>query len=1441
MQYFSTLKAKLIYIFTIDDAAHQGCVKIGEATLDEATNLTLAPNCKELNAAAKKRIDQYTKTAGIDYKLRHTELTVSIRGGVISTFNDKEIHNVLLRSGVRRHDFTSRNQGREWFECSVETAVKAIEAVKAGRSAIDSSEIVPVTEEISFRPEQTAAIEKTVRKFTSGGKIMLWNAKMRFGKTLSALQVVKECRFHRTIIITHRPVVDKGWFEDFAKIFGMLDGYRYGSREKGFKFEELEKAAKKDPSNHYVYFASIQDLRGAKLAGGKFEKNTAIFKADYDMLIVDEAHEGTQTVLGKEVIKLLSKENTHVLNLSGTPFNLISDYGEDEIYTWDYVMEQKAKEEWDINHFGDPNPYAGLPRLNIFTFELGKVMSGFADAEDAAFNFKEFFRTWTGDPEKDHRQMPDGMEGKFIHEEHVRNFLDLIVKYDAESNYPFSTLEFRKAFRHTLWMVPGVKEARALSALLQQHTIFGQFQIVNVAGDGDEDVPDDDALTLVENAMGKNPEDTMTITLSCGKLTTGVSVKPWTAVMYLSGSHNTDAKAYMQTIFRVQTPYTTEDGRRKENCYVFDFAPDRTLKVLAEAAKVSHRAKSTASESDRLRLGEFLNFCPVIGYNGTSMSKFNVESMLEQLKRAYISRVTRNGCDDPRLYNQEMLRKLDKDALERFKNLHKIIGSTKANHTSTDVDMAKNGLTDEEYAEIERIEKKKKGKDKQPLTEEEKRKLEEAKEKRKNADAAMSILRGISIRLPLLMYGAELTSEEQDITLENFAELIDQQSWEEFMPRGVTKELFKEFTVFYDPDMFRAVGRNYRDLVKAADELPPVQRVQAIARIFEYFRNPDKETVLTPWRVVNMHIGDCIGGWNYLDSEGEARLMEPKFIDHGEVTEKVFGDPETRILEINSKTGLYPLYMTLSVFMSKCKRYRDSHMLATDIPVEKQKELWNEVLRDNIFVVCKTEMAKQITRRTLRGFGKAKVNARYFEDLLNKITNQPQLFTDKVTSGRQYWKNYEIEEKMEFNAIVSNPPYQINVGTEKENYGVLIFGKFVDIAKALKPNYLSMIIPARWYAGGRGLDEFRDRMLHDDCLRTLYDYTNSYDIFPTAEIQGGVCYFLWDKNHPGLCSVTNCSKGSFETGDPRPLLEKDCDTFIRQNKAISIVRKVQSFNEPSFSELCSTQTPFGIITSYKGTKEPTSSSDLKMYISGNDKEFKGSSSYAPLEMVTKGKEMIDWYKVYIPCAYGGGMSFPHSVLGKPFYGEPKTICNQSYLVLGAFKNKNECLNCISYIQTKFLRFLVLLKKNAQHAMRGVYQFVPIQDWSKPWTDAELYKKYDLTKDEIAYIESMIKPMGGEALFNTDELINPEFANFDLLGHGVRVGDRIIYTPTGVELTVAEDNKVECEGETYTLAEFTAKHMPRNKRSVSGLCQGPKYFSFNGVSLYQMKENFLGGK
>lgn len=1449
MQYYSTLKAKLIYIFTINDAAHQGCVKIGEATLDEATDSTLLPNCKELNAAAKKRIDQYTKTAGIQYTLRHTELTMAIHGGMITTFNDKAVHEVLLRSGVQRHDFSLKNQGKEWFECSVETALKAIQAVKEGRSAISASDITEVHEEIEFRPEQLAAIEKTIKKFKSGGKTMLWNAKMRFGKTLTALQVVKECQYHRTIIITHRPVVDKGWFEDFGKIFGVLDGYTYGSREKGETFEHLEKAAKKNPDSHYVYFASMQDLRGAQLAGGKFDKNADIFKANYDMLIIDEAHEGTQTELGQNVITLLTKETTHVLNLSGTPFNLLDDYKEDEIYTWDYVMEQKAKAEWDLNHFGDPNPYAGLPRLNIFTFDLGKAMAGFEDIEDQAFNFKEFFRTWTGDIERDHREMPEGCEGKFVHEEHVKNFLDLIVKYDPESNYPYSTLEFRNSFRHSLWMVPGVKEARALSSLLKKHAIFGQFEIVNVAGDGDEDVPDDDALNLVEKAIGDNPEDTRTITLSCGKLTTGVSVKPWTAVMMLAGSHNTDAKAYMQTIFRVQTPYTTNDGRRKENCYVFDFAPDRTLKVLADTAKVS--AKATASENDRVKLGEFLNFCPVIGYNGTQMAKFNVENMLEQLKRAYISRVTKNGCDDPRLYNQEMLRTLDAAALEKFKHLHEIIGATKANHTSTDVDMAKTGLTNEQYKELEKLKKKKK----KELTEEEKQRLEEAKEKKKNADAAISILRGISIRLPLLMYGAELKDEGQDITLENFAELIDDQSWEEFMPRGVTKELFAEFVPFYDPDMFRAVSRSYRDLVRQADQMAPMERTQAVSRIFSYFRNPDKETVLTPWRVVNMHIGDCIGGQVFFDEAMDTEAVKPRYVDHGEVSQKVFKDPNTRILEINSKTGLYPLYMTYSVFAEKLQAYRDTHMLATEVPIKIQNEIWDEVLRNNIFVICKTEMAKSITKRTLRGFRQAKVNARYFEDLINKITNQPQLFLGKVVRGKNYWNNYNIEDNMKFNAIVGNPPYQV-VGSS-DNSGInnasAIYQFFIEIARKLTPEYISMITPSKWMTkAGQGIrDEWVDDMINCNHFITIHDFLDSTECFAGVDIGSGISYFLYSNSYFDKCSYYLHQKGDCY-GRNDYLNSAGAGIVIRDKKASEIIKKISAiegmyFINNSFSVLVSPKHFFDkedVFTSnWKGySKEQNEEFSVKYYL--NKRLEPSGYAWVRYKDIPKNQSALQLHKVYYPEAYGTATD-PY-VIGKPFYGEPNSVCSQTYMVVGYDVNthnlsKEQCESIVTYMKTRFFRYMVSIKKKTQHTPRDVFQFVPLQDWSKNWTDADLYKKYNLTSEEISYIETLIKSMPDDTLFSSEETLDPEFANFSLNEYGVKPGDVLTYTPAGIEVSVLEDNKVAYGDKEYTLAEFTAENMPHNKRSISGVCQGPKYFTKGGVSLYKIKETFLGGK
>ena len=330
-------------------------------------------------------------------------------------------------------------------------------------------------------------------------------------------------------------------------------------------------------------------------------------------------------------------------------------------------------------------------------------------------------------------------------------------------------------------------------------------------------------------------------------------------------------------------------------------------------------------------------------------------------------------------------------------------------------------------------------------------------------------------------------------------------------------------------------------------------------------------------------------------------------------------------------------------------------------------------------------------------------------------------------------KEFKELQDMKFDLIISNPPYQLNVGVAKDNYAVPIYQNFVEQAKKLNPRFLCMIIPARWYAGGRGLDEFRDEMLHDNRLLEIHDFTDATDCFPGVDIAGGVCYFLWKRDSKGDCLVSSHKGDLIVSSVKRPLLEKGCNTFIRQNEAISILHKVQAFKEKSFMSLVSPQTPFGLISSFRDFKEEPFEGGIKFYTYG----YQG---YISSNQVVRNNQWIEKPKIYISAAYGERGNYPYFFLGKPFIGEPNSCCSQSYLMIGPFENKSECENVISYIITRFFRALIMLKKNTQHAMSGVYQLVPLQDFSKPWTDDELYKKYGLTEDEIAFIESMIKPM-----------------------------------------------------------------------------------------------------
>jgi site-specific DNA-methyltransferase (adenine-specific) len=332
-------------------------------------------------------------------------------------------------------------------------------------------------------------------------------------------------------------------------------------------------------------------------------------------------------------------------------------------------------------------------------------------------------------------------------------------------------------------------------------------------------------------------------------------------------------------------------------------------------------------------------------------------------------------------------------------------------------------------------------------------------------------------------------------------------------------------------------------------------------------------------------------------------------------------------------------------------------------------------------------------------------------------------------------------EDMHFDVIIGNPPYQLDDGGYGTSAGP-IYNKFVEQAKELNPRFLSMVIPARWFAGGKGLDNFRDVMLNDKRIRVIHDFPDSSDVFPGVQIKGGVCFFLWNRDNPGNCDVATHLKDMPAEVIKRPLLEEGAEVFIRYNQAISILKKVfQNENGVSvfrhsegnrFIDIVSSSKPYGLRTYFQG-KKVQSNEDLLVYQNGG-------IGFCERKLITKNEKTIDKWKVFSPSAGSGSDSFPHPILGKPFLGSPGSISTETYNFYGPFKGKTEALNVLSYATTRFFRFLVLLHKPSQDASRSVYTFVPMQDFSKPWTDEELYAKYGITEEEIAFIESLIRPM-----------------------------------------------------------------------------------------------------
>lgn len=466
--------------------------------------------------------------------------------------------------------------------------------------------------------------------------------------------------------------------------------------------------------------------------------------------------------------------------------------------------------------------------------------------------------------------------------------------------------------------------------------------------------------------------------------------------------------------------------------------------------------------------------------------------------------------------------------------------------------------------------------------------------------------------------------------------------------------------------------------------------------------------------------------------------------------QELFQSKETTFLDPVTKSGVF--------LREIAKRLNDG--LKDQIP--DQQERVNHIFTKQLYGIAITELTSLLARRST--YCTKKANGEYsvctsFETEEGNIkydrlqhTWQNGKCTYCGASEEVYSRTDELETyayqfihtdkpqnifNMKFDVIIGNPPYQLSDGGDK-NDGVRtrggakpIYQLFVQQAKKLKPRYLTMIVPARWFSGGRGLDDFRDEMLNDNRIRKIVDYPLSSECFPGVEIKGGVCYFLWESDTTGNCEITTIRKGEISTLH-RPLLEKNTDIFIRYNQAISIFHKVKQMNEKAFSRFVSTQKPFGFRTFVKGKKESFKDAVVLYTNSG--------IGYVKKAEVLQNPRWIDEHKVLITMAYGAGEDFPHQIINKPIYAGENTCCTETYLVIGPFANEKRAKNVIKYITTRFFRFMVLLRKSTQHAAKGVYKFVPEQNFDEEWTDEKLYAKYGLTEEEIEFIESMVRPM-----------------------------------------------------------------------------------------------------
>ncbi len=584
----------------------------------------------------EKRINQQLITAGVQIPHKTDWALNAIFDHNNEPFTDKAFHHYLVRNKVEKRP------KREWFKISGnDSKLKFYDfRENGGILETDYASIIPYR----LREEQEKAVRDTQAYLASKEQAeFLWNAKPRFGKTLTAYDLCKTLGAQKVLIVTNRPAIANSWYDDYAQFMGTQSGYYFVSETEALHGKahcitrkQYIEYIKESKTKGIIEFLSLQDLKGSLYFGGKFDKLRHVKDMQWDLLIIDEAHEGVDTLKTDVAFEQITRKYT--LHLSGTPFKALANakFEGKAIYNYTYADEQTRKENWEKEHPDEDNPYIDMPRLNLWTYQMSemvreKIEEGVViddEQEEYTFDLNKFFETKS--------------DGTFWHSDEVDHFLDALT---TQEKYPFSTDELRKELKHTFWLLDRVDSAKSLKKKLQAHPVFKDYEIVLAAGEGDEDTVRGRAFDSVKTAI-KNHDKT--ITLSVGMLTTGVTIPEWTGVLMLCNCKS--PSLYMQAAFRAQNPCLFQDGAefyRKTDCYVFDFDPARTLRIYEQFAndlseKTVNGAGDTATREENVRV--LLNLFPVIGEDSEGkMVQLNEKEVLSIPSRIYAKEVVRRG------------------------------------------------------------------------------------------------------------------------------------------------------------------------------------------------------------------------------------------------------------------------------------------------------------------------------------------------------------------------------------------------------------------------------------------------------------------------------------------------------------------------------------------------------------------------------------------------------------------------------------------------------------------------------------------------------------------------------------------------------------------------------------------------------------------------------